>query len=594
MEASISSATMESDVGETKVLKALIEAFSSEFSLREIASAYCKALRDPNRAAEILYDGQKLKNCSNAASAAITTQCKANGTSSSASSLCESVDDKPSCANYWDSKASKTKKLSVSIGSVSGVIGKGHAMPNTPAWGPGSSTWPSLSETLCGSVATNWGADNGLKASKLENPALSVGSVSGVIGKGHAMPNTPAWGPGSSTWPSLSETLCGSVATNWGADNGLKASKLENPALSVGSVSGVIGKGHAMPNTPAWGPVGRPSLSETLGEGVATNWGEDKGMNDLALSVGSVSGKCLICSRPACGPLGTTKPLKLDTKDFRFDELPDDDVASDSAANEDQMHTGQGRIFVGGLSPETNEDTLKDHFKKFGKVVETVIMKDKDTGSLRGFGYVLFSDPSVADKVLLERHVILGRLVGVEKAEPKPRFGHNNPCNQKGFNKKSNGNNGQFRTKKIFVGGLPHRLTEKEFKAYFEKFGRTTEVVIMHAPTKDRPKGFGFITFKSEEAVENVMQQRFHELDGKVVEVERAVEKKTRKRFHELYGHNGGDNMRTDGGRGESLAGGTNSSSKSGYGGNYPEYSPQLSGYASAGGTPVVSPRSPL
>ncbi|KAI3906290.1 hypothetical protein MKW92_004053 [Papaver armeniacum] len=476
---------MESDVGETKVLEALIEAFSSEFSLREIASAYCKARRDPDRAAEILYDGQKLKNCSNAASAVITTQRATNSTSSS-ESLCESVDEKPNCANYWNSKASKTKQMS--IGSVSGVIGKGNVMPNTPAWG-----------------------------------AVDSGSVSGVIGKGNVMPNTPAWGAVNRIWPSLSETLGESVVTNWGADKGLNASKLKNPTLSVGSVSG----------------------------------------------------KCLICSRPACGPLGATKPLKLEMKDFRFDELTDDDV-------EDQMHTGQGRIFVGGLSPETNKHTLKDHFKKFGKVVETVIMKDKDTGSLRGFGYVLFSDPSVADKVLLERHVILGRLVGVEKAEPKPRFGHNNPCNQKGFNKKSNGNNGQFRTKKIFVGGLSPSLTEKEFKAYFEKFGRTTEVVIMHPSTEDKPRGFGFITFNSEEAVENVMQQRFHELDGKVVEVQRAVEKKMRKRFHELYGHNGGYNMRTDGGRGESL----------GYGGNCSGYSPQLSGYASAGGTPVVSPRS--
>ncbi|RZC53636.1 hypothetical protein C5167_012490 [Papaver somniferum] len=466
MKASICSAIRESDVGETKVLEALIEAFSSEFSLREIASAYCKARRDPDKAAEILYDGQKLKNCSNAASAVITTQRETNSTSSS-ESLCESVDGKPNCANYWNSKASKTKQMS--MGSVSGLISKGNVMPNTPAWGGVNRIWP-LSETLGESVVTNWGADKGLNASKLKNPALSVGSV---------------------------------------------------------------------------------------------------------------SGKCLICSRPACGPLGATKPLKLEMKDFQFDELTDDDV-------EDQMHTGQGRIFVGGLSPETNKHTLKDHFKKFGKVVETVIMKDKDTGSLRGFGYVLFSDSSVADKVLLERHVILGRLVGVEKAEPKPRFEHNNPCNQKGFNKKSNGNNGQFRTKKIFVGGLSPSLTEKEFKAYFEKFGRTTEVVIMHHSTKDRPRGFGFITFKSEEAVENVMQRRFHELDGKVLEVNRAVEKIMWKRFHELYGHNGGYDVRKDGGRGGSLAGGTNSSSMSGYGG------PQLSGYASAGGTPVVSPRSPL
>ncbi|KAI3875086.1 hypothetical protein MKW98_019659 [Papaver atlanticum] len=474
MEASVSRALMESDSGETKVLEALIDAFSSEFSLREIASAYCKAGRDPDKAAEILCDGQKLKNCSNAASAIITTQREANCTLSSASSasLCESVDDKPSCANYWNSKASKTQKL-------------------------------------------------------------SVGSVSGVIGKGNAMPNTPARGPVGRIKPLLSETLGESVATNWGADEGLEASELKSSALSVGSVSG----------------------------------------------------KCLICSRPACGPLGATKPSKLDMKDFRFDELTDDDVASDSTAKEDQMHTGQGRIFVGGLSMETNEDTLKDHFQKFGEVVGTVIVKD-DTLSSRGFGYVLFADPSVADKVLLEEHFILGSLVRVDNAVPRPRVGHNNPYNQKGFNTKSNGNNGQFRTKKIFVGGLPYSLTEKDFKAYFEKFGRTTDVVIAYTPSKDRHRGFGFITFGSEEAVENVMQKRFHELYGKAVEV---------KRYGSNNGHSGGYHMGKNGGRGGSSSGGVQGGgisprSRPGYGESYSGYSPQLSGYATAEGPQLCHP----
>ncbi|RZC64052.1 hypothetical protein C5167_025793 [Papaver somniferum] len=530
MEASVYRALMESDSGETKVLEALIDAFSSEFSLREIASAYCKAGRDPDRAAEILCDGQKLKNCSNAASAVITTQREANCTLSSASSesLCESVDDKPSSADYWNSKAQE-----LSVGSVSGVIGKGNAMPNTPAWGPVSRIRPSYSEILGESVATNWGADEGLKASELKNSALSVGSVSGVIGEGNVIPNTPAWGPVSRIRPSLSETLGESVATNWGVDEGLKASELKNSALSVGSVSG----------------------------------------------------KCLICSRPACGPLGATKPLKSDMKDFWFDELSDDDVASDSTAKEDQMHTGEGRIFVGGLSVEVNEDNLEDHFKKFGEVVGTRIVKHKDTGSSRGCGYVLFSDPAVADRVVLEKHVILGSLVRVVTAVPRPRVGHNNPYNQKGFNK-SNDNNGQFRTKKIFVGGLPYSLTEEDFKAYFEKFGRTTDVVIAYTPSRDRHRGFGFITFDSEEAVENVMQKRFHELFGKLVEV---------KKNESNNGHSGGYHMGKNGGRGGSSSGGVQGGgisprSRPGYGESYSGYSPQLSGYATAEGTPVVSP----
>lgn len=91
----------------------------------------------------------------------------------------------------------------------------------------------------------------------------------------------------------------------------------------------------------------------------------------------------------------------------------------------------------------------------------------------------------------------------------------------------SNDNNSSqiIRTKKIFVGGLSASLTEVEFKNYFERFGRITDVVVMHDSTTHRPRGFGFITFDSEDSVEIVMQNSFHELNGRLVEVKRAVPK---------------------------------------------------------------------
>ncbi|GKB84026.1 RNA-binding protein 1, partial [Tanacetum coccineum] len=89
----------------------------------------------------------------------------------------------------------------------------------------------------------------------------------------------------------------------------------------------------------------------------------------------------------------------------------------------------------------------------------------------------------------------------------------------------SNSNDMNIRTKKIFVGGLSANLTEDDFKFYFEKFGRITDVVVMHDNVTHRPRGFGFITFETEDSVEDVMQKNFHELCGKLVEVKRAVPK---------------------------------------------------------------------
>lgn len=82
-----------------------------------------------------------------------------------------------------------------------------------------------------------------------------------------------------------------------------------------------------------------------------------------------------------------------------------------------------------------------------------------------------------------------------------------------------------IRTKKIFVGGLASTVTESDFKNYFDQFGTITDVVVMYDHNTHRPRGFGFITYDSEEAVEKVLYKNFHELNGKLVEVKRAVPK---------------------------------------------------------------------
>ena len=70
-----------------------------------------------------------------------------------------------------------------------------------------------------------------------------------------------------------------------------------------------------------------------------------------------------------------------------------------------------GKLFIGGISWDTNEDRLKKYFRAFGEVLEAVIMKDRATGRARGFGFVVFADPAVAERVVMEKHLIDGRSV---------------------------------------------------------------------------------------------------------------------------------------------------------------------------------------
>ncbi|XP_019438904.1 PREDICTED: heterogeneous nuclear ribonucleoprotein 1-like [Lupinus angustifolius] len=77
------------------------------------------------------------------------------------------------------------------------------------------------------------------------------------------------------------------------------------------------------------------------------------------------------------------------------------------------MEMDSSKLFIGGISWDTNEDRLRQYFQNFGDVVEAMIMKDRTTGRARGFGFIVFADPSVAERVVLEKHVIDGRTIYV-------------------------------------------------------------------------------------------------------------------------------------------------------------------------------------
>lgn len=79
-----------------------------------------------------------------------------------------------------------------------------------------------------------------------------------------------------------------------------------------------------------------------------------------------------------------------------------------------EMEMELGKLFIGGLSWDTNEDRLREYFQAFGEVVEAVIMKDRATGRARGFGFVVFADPAVAERVVMEKHLIYGRNVSFD------------------------------------------------------------------------------------------------------------------------------------------------------------------------------------
>ncbi|XP_062086995.1 nuclear polyadenylated RNA-binding protein 4-like [Humulus lupulus] len=103
--------------------------------------------------------------------------------------------------------------------------------------------------------------------------------------------------------------------------------------------------------------------------------------------------------------------------------------------------------------------------------------------------------------------------------------------------------NSIFYRNKIFVGGLPHQIEEIELKLYFTTFGDVLHTKIMHDNSTGKGRGFGFIIFREEDAVEEVLKTRFHNLKNKRVEVKRAIKEKKRVAQPNIYIYNNNNNI---------------------------------------------------
>ncbi|XP_035453812.1 RNA-binding protein Musashi homolog 2 isoform X1 [Spodoptera frugiperda] len=165
------------------------------------------------------------------------------------------------------------------------------------------------------------------------------------------------------------------------------------------------------------------------------------------------------------------------------------------------------KLFVGGLSWQTSSEKLREYFAMFGPVTDVLIMKDPVTQRSRGFGFITFQEASSVDKVLaVPVHTLDGKRIDPKHATPKsaPR---------------------PAKTKKIFVGGVGQDTSAEEVRSYFSQFGLVEDAVMLMDQQTKRHRGFGFVTFHSEEAVERVCDIHFHTIKNKKVECKRAQPK---------------------------------------------------------------------
>ncbi|XP_013778084.1 RNA-binding protein squid-like [Limulus polyphemus] len=247
------------------------------------------------------------------------------------------------------------------------------------------------------------------------------------------------------------------------------------------------------------------------------------------------------------------------------------DTLQDGDNSQNQMDSSKGKsdddrkLFIGGVSWETQIDDLKDYFSKYGEVVDVNIKTDPNTGKSRGFAFVTFASQESVDAVIKDgTHTVKGKQIDPKKAKSKPG------------------------AKKIFVGGLDPNMPASDIKTYFQQFGKVETVELPVDKVKNQRRQFAFITFETEDAVNEVTKQPKQMIGSKECDVKKATPKPDyrtmRGGFMGGWGSpRGGANGERGRGRGGYMAQSWESPGYGGYSQGYGNYNPGYGSYDYSG-----------
>nr|XP_010965265.1 PREDICTED: heterogeneous nuclear ribonucleoproteins A2/B1-like [Camelus bactrianus] len=167
------------------------------------------------------------------------------------------------------------------------------------------------------------------------------------------------------------------------------------------------------------------------------------------------------------------------------------------------------QLFVGGLSSETTEESLRNYYRQWGKLRGCVLIRDPETRRSRRFGFVTFSSTAEVDAAMAARpHSIDGKTVAPRRAVP--REGREKP-------------EAVLTVKTLFVAGIQEDTEEHHLRDYFKKYGKIDAIEITIDRQAGNRRAFGFVTFDDHDSVDKIVLQKHHSINGHRAEVRKDV-----------------------------------------------------------------------
>ncbi len=172
------------------------------------------------------------------------------------------------------------------------------------------------------------------------------------------------------------------------------------------------------------------------------------------------------------------------------------------------------RLHVGNLGPDTTERDLTRLFEQAGPVVSVRIMRDRDSGRSKGFGFVELESEAAAHAITqLHQTEFQGLTLSVSEARerPHPSAAQGDPPSR------------------LFVGNLPYDTTVAELKEWFSTVGLVSSVSLPVEREGGKPRGFAFVDFpdpaQAAEAIRRFHNQSFK---GRLLAVSEARARESR------------------------------------------------------------------
>ncbi|RVE51550.1 hypothetical protein evm_003820 [Chilo suppressalis] len=175
------------------------------------------------------------------------------------------------------------------------------------------------------------------------------------------------------------------------------------------------------------------------------------------------------------------------------------------------------RVYVGSISFELKEDTIRQAFLPFGPIKSINMSWDPVTQKHKGFAFVEYEIPEAAQLSLEQMNgVMLGgrniKVVGRPSNMPQAQAVIDEIQEEaKQYNR-------------IYVASIHPELTEDDIKNVFEAFGPITYCKLAYGASAHKHKGYGFIEYATlGAALEAIASMNLFDLGGQYLRVGRAI-----------------------------------------------------------------------